>query len=110
MSDATDNKEYDLEQVMVLADKVRLAVAKKLPDYVFYTRVHETAHFAFIELAAQPAKNPSPVNETQVAHSAMFYAGMAESSEVMLKRARRILRDMQIALGLPVEPAPDAQS
>lgn len=101
--------QYDREEVLKLAEQVRAAVAKKLPEYTFYTRLHETAHFDFIELAAQPNKSQSPMDEKQTAHSAMYYAGMT-TPEVKLQRARRILRDMKIVLGLPVEEAPSENS
>ena len=105
MSDATDNNEYSLDEVQKLADQVRAAVAKKLPEYTFFTRVHETAHFDFVELVARPHNSQSPLDEKQVAHSAAYYADMA-TPEIKLKRARRILRDMMITLGMPVEDAP----
>jgi hypothetical protein len=109
MSDNLPDQTYDVESILKVAEQIRAAIERKLPDYKIYMRFHDTAHFQYIEMAAQPVKNPTPLNEVQTAHSVGFYAGMVDA-DTKVQRGRRVLRDLMIVLGLPVEPVGDAAS
>lgn len=84
------------------ATKVSTAIKKKLGDkYVTYVRLLENDQLSYIEIGARLSTDTHE-NEVQAAYSVAYFEEM-NTLELMQQRGRRILKDLQMGLGL--EPA-----
>lgn len=93
----------DIDQLaMANADKLKPAISKKLGDkYAVFTRHIKSGPLSYIEIAARPVKGV-PSDERQAAYSVTYFAGMKDTP-TFVERGRRIVRDLQEALGIEPE-------
>lgn len=83
------------------AEQIRSAIAGKLSGYNFYVRLHTSAEYSYVEIAAIPLGG-TPIEEKAVSYSQAFYEAMVDPA-VKQERAKRLFKDMKINLGLPTD-------
>lgn len=103
----TETQEQINTAAMAKADTLKPAIAKKLGNgYVVYTRLIENGQLNYVEIAARPI-NGVPSDQRLVAFSCKYFAEMKDVP-TMVERGRRIVKDLQTALGIATDESDNA--
>lgn len=88
------------DETRAKVERIAAAINKKFPKHMRYIREIKTGDFSFFEIALRP-ENGTHINEVTTAYSSDFFAEVTD--ENILPKAKRILNDFRILMGLPVE-------
>lgn len=86
---------------MKKGQQIARSIDAKLGNTKGHARLIEAPEFTYVELGFTP-QGKSKLDEIQVAYSAEYFEGM-NTPEITVSRARRILKDVRISLGLETE-------